>query len=202
MQVSVKGKQIDVGESLRGHVETEIGSMVDRYAARAIESHAVFSREAHLIRCEITVHFGRDLVVQAEGGATEAYAAFDQALDRAGKRLRRYKRRLRDHYHGRDRDGAEEAALAATTYVLAAEPEEAAEEPTADDGPVIVAEAVTEIPSLSVSEAVMRMDLASLPAFVFRNRKNGGLNVVYRRTDGHIGWVDPELAAPTPPRAS
>jgi len=201
MQVSVKGKQIDVGESLRGHVEAELGAMADRFAARAIEGHAVFSREAHLIRCEIAVHFGRDLVVHAEGGAPEAYVAFDQALDRAGKRLRRYKRRLRDYYHGRDRDGAE-AALAATAYVLAPEPEETAEEPAAEDGPVIVAETATEIPSLSVSEAVMRMDLAALPAFVFRNRKNGGLNVVYRRTDGHIGWVDPDLAAPAAPRAS
>jgi ribosomal subunit interface protein len=199
MQVSVKGKQIDVGESLRGHVETELGAMVEKYAGRAIGGHAVFSREAHLIRCEITVHFGRDLAVQAEGGATEAYAAFDQALDRAGKRLRRYKGRLRDHYQGRDRE-TEAEPLAATTYVLA--PEASEDETPAGDAPVIVAETATEIPSLSVSEAVMRMDLAGVPAFVFRNSKNGGVNVVYRRTDGHIGWVDPDLAAPQRARPS
>jgi ribosomal subunit interface protein len=194
MQLSVKGKQIDVGEALRGHVRDQLGAAVEKYAGRAIEGHAVFSREAHLINCEISIHFGRDLIVQAAGGATEAYAAFDQALDRAAARLRRYKRRLRDHHHGRDRE-TEGETLAATTYLLAAESGEEGEDATATgDAPVIVAETATEIPSLSVSEAVMRMDLADLPALVFRNRASGVLNVVYRRTDGHIGWVDPALA--------
>jgi ribosomal subunit interface protein len=194
MQISVKGKQIDVGESLRQHVQTELAAIAEKFAGRAIEGHAVFSREAHLINCEISVHFGRGLVVQSEGGATEAYAAFDQALDRAAKRLRRYKRRLRDHWHGRDRE-PEGEALGARTYLLAPESEEdLVESAPASDGPVIIAEIATEIPMLSVSEAVMRMDLADMPTFVFRNRKNGGLNVVYRRHDGNIGWVDPDLA--------
>jgi ribosomal subunit interface protein len=199
MQLFVKGKQIDVGDALRNHVRNELGAAVEKYAGRAIEGHAVFSREAHLINCEINIHFGRDLVVQAAGGATEAYAAFDQALDHAATRLRRYKRRLRDHHHGRDRE-PEGEALAATTYLLAPEIGDEAEEKVAGDAPVIIAETATEIPSLSVSEAVMRMDLADVPAFVFRNRGSGMLNVVYRRTDGHIGWVDPTLV-PSPRQA-
>jgi ribosomal subunit interface protein len=201
MQVSVKGKQVDVGESLRRRVETELASIVEKYVGRAIEGHATFSREAHLFHCELSVHFGRGLMVQAQGEAADAYAAFDVACERAGKRLRRYKRRLRDHQHGRDREPPE--SLPARTYLLAREPEEEPEQPggaegterTADGGPVIIAEMATEIPMLSVGEAVMRMDLADLPTLVFRNRSHGGLNVVYRRSDGHIGWVDPDLSA-------
>ena len=205
MQVSVKGKQIDVGESLRGHVEAALGAIADRLAARAIEGHAVFSREAHLIRCEVAVHFGRDLVVHAEGDATDAYAAFDQALDRAGKRLRRYKRRLRD-YHGRTRAAGEPPEMA-RSFVLApveeeaeegsdfgAETDMAAEGGAAADGgiaPVVIAEMSTELPQLTVGEAVMRMDLADSAVLLFRNRSHGELNIVYRRGDGNIGWIDP-----------
>jgi ribosomal subunit interface protein len=198
MQISVKGKQIDVGESLRQHVETELAAIAEKFAGRPIEGHAVFSREAHLINCELSVHFGRGLVVQSAGAATAPYASFDQALERAAKRLRRYKRRLRDHWHGRDREPAGET-LAARTYLLAPPGDDLVDTVPVSDAPVIVAELATEIPMLSVSEAVMRMDLADLPTFVFRNRKNGGLNVVYRRHDGNIGWVDPDLAGSREP---
>jgi ribosomal subunit interface protein len=211
MQVSVKGKQIDVGDSLRRHVEAAIAVIVEKYVGSAIEGHAAFSREAHLFHCELSVHFGRGLMVQAQGEAADAYAAFDLAVERTGKRLRRYKRRLRDHQHGRDRESPE--PLRARTYLLAREPDDdepaapdragapdaapAGDGATAEDGaPVIIAEMTTEIPTLSVGEAAMRMDLADLPSFVFRNRSHGGLNVVYRRNDGHIGWVDPDLSSP------
>jgi ribosomal subunit interface protein len=198
MQLSVKGKQLDVGESLRRHVADALESIVDKYAGRAIEANVVLSRDAHLICSDISVHVRRDIVVQAHAEADEAYAAFDTAADRVAKRLRRYKRRLHDQ-RTRPRaagpgDGEAEEVMTARTYVLAPEPEEE-DAPAAGDQPVVVAETATEIPSLTVGEAVMRMDLADVPAFLFKNRAHGGLNVIYRRRDGHIGWVDPDAGA-------
>jgi ribosomal subunit interface protein len=196
MQLSVKGKQIDVGDALRHHVESTLSGVVDKYFAKAIEAHAVFSREAHLFRADLSVHIGRDIVVQGQGEAPDAYAAFDSAADRVAKRLRRYKRRLRDH-HGKARE--EESVVSARSYVIADEPGEDAERASGADGasdqPVIIAEMVLEIPTVTVGEAVMRMDLADAPNFVFRNSANGGLNIVYRRRDGHIGWLDPDFSA-------
>jgi ribosomal subunit interface protein len=208
MQLSVKGKQIDVGDALRQHVATVLDGIVEKYFGRAIEAHVVFSREAHLMRSDISVHVHRDMVVQGQGAAADAYAAFDGAAERIAKRIRRHKRRLVDH-HGRNREAAAEG-VSARSYVLAAVADEPADSELAprDDGsvdeagdqPVIVAEMTCEIPTLSVGEAVMRMDLADVPSFIFRNRSHGGLNVVYRRNDGNIGWVDPDLAATPPPR--
>src|SRR5215472_9197610 len=204
MQLSVKGKQIDVGDALRQHVESVLAGIVEKYFGRAIEAHVVFSREAHLLRADMSVHVHRDMVVQGHALAGDAYSAFDNAAERIAKRIRRHKRRLVDDHHGRNREAAAEG-LRARSYVLAPETEEASESASqsADDGaagepgdqPVIVAEMTCEIPTLSVGEAVMRMDLADVPSFIFRNRTHGGLNVVYRRTDGNIGWVDPDLAA-------
>jgi ribosomal subunit interface protein len=192
MQLSVKGKQIDVGDALRGHVEASLAGIVEKYFEKAIEAHAVFSRQGHLIRSDISVHLRRDILVQGQASAADAYAAFDGAAEHIAKRIRRYKRRLR----GRHGQGHEAAAdrMSARSYVLADEAEDSAE--SASDGadqPVIVAEMTLEIPSLTVGEAVMRMDLADVPSFMFRNRAHGGLNVVYRRRDGHVGWVDPDL---------
>jgi ribosomal subunit interface protein len=200
MQLSVKGKQIDIGDALRIHVETSLSAIVDKYFEKAIEAHAVFSRQGNLIRSDLSVHLRRDILVQGQAMAADAYAAFDSAAEHIAKRIRRYKRRLRDR-QGQTHDAVAES-LSARSYVLAEETEEhedrigtLAEGPDepASDQPVIVAEMTCEIPSLTVGEAVMRMDLADVPSFIFRNRAHGGLNVVYRRRDGHIGWVDPDL---------
>jgi ribosomal subunit interface protein len=198
MQLSVKGKQIDVGDALRQHVQDTLGAIVEKYFGRAIEAHVVFSREAHLLRSDISVHVHRDMIVQGQGVSGDAYAAFDSAADRIAKRIRRHKRRLHDHHHdnhGRSREMALES-VSARSYVLAAEPEDGSEA-EAGDQPVIVAEMTCEIPTLTVGEAVMRMDLADVPSFIFRSSAHGGLNVVYRRSDGHIGWVDPDLNGPS-----
>ena len=134
--------------------------------------------------------------MEAQGEANEAYAAFDMAADRLSTRLRRHKRRLRDHHKMAEsgRDG-----IAAQAYVLAAGgnpdesglPEGDGVNGNTEGDPVIIAEMTTEIPSMTVGEAVMRMDLADLPAFMFRNSAHSGLNMVYRRPDGNIGWIDP-----------
>jgi ribosomal subunit interface protein len=194
MQVTVTGKQIDVGESLRGHVEAATVAVVDKYFGRALEAHVVFSRERHVFVSDISVHAGRGLLVQCQGRSEDAYAAFDGAAGRLEKQLRRYKRRLRNHHKGAKTGDEPEAQLQpATEHVLAQDDEsEAAGE---KDQPLIIAEMRTGIPQLSVSEAVMRLDLADLPALLFRNSKHGNLNMVYRRRDGNVGWIDPDLAA-------
>ncbi len=187
MDITVKGKNLNVGEALRAHVEGNLVADVTKFFDRALLATVIFSREAHMYRSEITVHAGRGLVMQGGATADEIYAAFDAALSRISKRLRRYKRRLRDHHKGR---GAEtEEVLSAQQYVLAPEHED--DEVPQDGQPAVIAEMTAEIDTLTVSEAVMRMDLADSPVMMFRNRAHGGLNVVYRRNDGHIGWIDP-----------
>ena len=191
MNLSVKGKNIDIGEALRGHVADRLNGVLDKYFGDAIEAAIVIGREAHFFRAQISVHIGRGILLQSTAEAGEAYAAFDAALDHLAKRLRRYKRRLRDH---RRADGQ---SLKAAQYVLAPEAEGEGEAASRADapGPAIVAEMASEVPTLSVADAVMRMDLADQPALLFLNSAHGGLNLVYRRGDGNIGWVDPELRA-------
>ena len=205
MQLSVTGKQTEIGEALRRHVEASLGSILDKYFKTAIEAHVIVSKEAHLNRAEISIHIGRGIVVNARAAASEAYLAFDAAAERLAKQLRRYKRRLRDHHaKGREPAGASERAM---DYVLAPIEEEEVEGETAEAGnvngaPAVIAEMSTELPSLTVGEAAMRMDLAEAPVLLFRNRSHGELNLVYRRTDGNIGWIDPKLDAARATRRS
>jgi ribosomal subunit interface protein len=189
MNLTVKGKQLDVGDALRTHCAERLDSVTSKYFGDAIEATVVFSREAHLYRADLSMHVGRNIQMNAGAEAAEPYVAFDGAVDRLAKRLRRYKRRLRDHHR-------EEAGppIAAQAYVLQAEPEAEAEtetEEAADEQPIVIAEMTTPVETLTVTQAVMRLDLAELPALMFRNPAHGGLNMVYRRPDGHVGWVDP-----------
>ena len=191
MHITVKGKQIEVGEALRGHMESALTAAVSKYFSNPLESQIVFTREAHLFRADVSVHVGRNILVQGQALAADAYAAGDTAIEHVAKRLRRHKRRLRDHHKERERDTAE--VLTAQSYVLAAEPDD-----LDDDGagagtqPAVVAEMTTEVLTLSVGEAVMRLDLGVQPALLFRHAGHGGLNLVYRRADGTIGWIDPQ----------
>lgn len=196
MQVTVKGKQLDVGDALRTHVNETLTQMVGKYFANPLEATVVLSKEAHLYTADIQVHVGRGILLQSNAVASEPYPAFDEAAEKVAKRLRRYKRRLRDH---NNKPGAAEERLPARKYILEAPTEEVEEEAapsaeSADGAPIIVAEMQTHIELLTVSEAVMRMDLGELPALMFRNRAHGGLNMVYRRPDGNVGWVDPAEA--------
>jgi ribosomal subunit interface protein len=196
MQLTVTGKQVDVGGALRRHVEESLDALLGKYFRTAIEAHAVFAREAHLIRTDLSLHVGRGIMIKSAGTASDYYPAFDAAAERLAKQLRRYKRRLRDH-HVRLRNQAEDLETA-RAFVLAPIDEEAESEPAPDGeatAPVVIAEMSTELPRLTVSEAVMRMDLADAPVLLFRNRSHGELNVVYRRGDGNVGWIDPALEA-------
>ena len=187
MRYQISGKHIDIGEALQTHVKAELGEVVEKYAQRPTEAVVVFSKSAHEYVCEATIHLSTGLSAQAKGHATEIYAAFESCREKMDKQLRRYKRRLKDH--SRERSQPVEFA-SADLYVLAAEEDE-----TEVDGdslaPVIVAEMETRVPTLSVGEAVMQMELAGAPLLVFRNEKHGGVNVVHRRDDGNVGWIDP-----------
>ncbi|MGR3649531.1 MAG: ribosome hibernation-promoting factor, HPF/YfiA family [Shimia sp.] len=187
MRYQITGKQIDVGEALQTHVKTELSGILEKYAGRPTDANIVFSKSAHEYVCEATVHLSTGLTAQAKAHATEIYAAFDQCGEKMDKQLRRYKRRLKDHHKERQ-DPVE--LFGAAAYILAPEQEDHEAEPETLQ-PVIVAEMETKIPSLSVGEAVMQMELAGAPVLVFKNEAKGGLNVVYRREDGNIGWVDP-----------
>ena len=206
MQLTVTGKQVDVGNSLRRHVESALEAILGKYFRTAIEAHAVFAREAHLIRADVSLHIGRGIVVNSGAAASDHYLAFDAAAERLAKQLRRYKRRLRED-HGRAHPPAERPEIA-RSFVLApidedaeaAWVEDAAAEAAADGAgagasPVVIAEMTTELPTLTVGEAVMRLDLADAPVLLFRNRSHGELNLVYRRVDGNIGWIDPAFEA-------
>lgn len=186
MEISINGKRLDVGGALRGHIEEHLTTTVAKYFSKAHDAAVTISREARLFRADISVHPIRGVLAKGHASADDAYAAFDAAAEHIAKQLRRYKRRLNDHHKGR----GGEVSIPAQQYVIAAETEE--EELPEQGQPVIIAELPTEISTLSVGEAVMRMDLADVPALMFRNRANGGLNVVYRRPDGNIGWIDPE----------
>lgn len=189
MDISIKGKGLDIGDALRGHVEEGLTTAVTKYFARAHDGAVTISREAHRFRVDISVHPVRGMLVQAHATADEPYAAFDSGLERISKQIRRYKRRMTNHHKRRGGDEALPVLQPAHQYVIALE--QGDEELPEEANPAIIAELPTQIDTLTVGEAVMRMDLADLPAMMFRNQANGGLNVVYRRSDGNIGWIDP-----------
>ena len=188
MQLTINGKQLDVGDALRGYIEEQLPSVVGKYFENPTDGHVTMSKQGSDIRADVTVHVGKGILLQGHALAGDAYAAFDEATEHVGTRLRRYKRRLRDHH--RNRDNAD--TLPALQYVLEAEDENQSDDAGSEpDQPVIVAEMETVIENLTPGDAVMRMDLANLPALMFRNISHGGLNMIYRRADGNIGWVDP-----------
>jgi ribosomal subunit interface protein len=194
MQLTIQGQQIDVGESLRGHVTDKIESVNEKYFNRAMDAKIIFSKETnHLFKTHISLRMGKDIAVEASAQEHDIYQCFDSANDKIAKQLRRYKRRLRDH-HDRMEDSVEAELMKARSYVLSEMASEAEEENETTDqqDPTVVAEMVTNIQTMTVSEAVMRMDLADQGAVMFRNPNHDGLNMVYRRSDGNIGWVDPQ----------
>ena len=186
MRYQISGKQIDIGTALQTYVEDELGNMLSKYSGRPTDANVIFSKSGHESVCEATVHLSTGLTAQAKGNANEIYAAFDACAEKMDKQLRRYKRRLKDHHKQR----SEPVELyGAPSYILASDKADESEPDTLQ--PMIVAEMETKIPSLSVGEAVMQMELAGAPVLVFRNEGKDGLNVVYRRDDGNIGWIDP-----------
>jgi ribosomal subunit interface protein len=188
MRVQVQGKQIDVGDALTEHVTRHLSAAVEKYFDRPVEAIVTFSRDARAYRCDAQVRLPTGLTAASSATANDAYAAFDQGSERIEKQIRRYKRRLRDHHQNR-RKPIE--AVEAAAYVLdAGNGRDESDEPESLQ-PVIVAEMTHSIQSLSVGEAVMQLELANKAFLMFRNDGNGRVNLVYRRDDGNVGWVDP-----------
>ena len=188
MRYQITGKQIDIGEALQTHVKDNLSTVFEKFAGRPTDANVVFSRDAHEYVCEATVHLSTGLTAQAKAHAVDIYASFDGCAEKMEKQLRRYKRRLKDHHKDR---AVPVELLDAASYILAASDEPEDSEPESLQ-PMIIAEMETKIPSLSVGEAVMQMELAGAPVLVFRNEKqDAGVNIVYRRDDGNIGWIDP-----------
>lgn len=191
MDVQVSGKNIETGEALRTHVTDRLSDSVQKYFGRGAEAVVSFVKERHLVECEMTAHLFSGVFLAAHGTGGDAYAAFEEGLDKLEKRVRRYKRRLKNHHVNGNR--APMPAEAAAYRLLAPLPEEDEGEAdiNGDPTPVVVAEQVTSLREMTVGAAVMQLDLAESPAIVFKNAAHGRLNVVYRRRDGHIGWIDP-----------
>lgn len=187
MELTVKGKHLDVGDSLREHVRANLTHTAGKYFRDPIDATVVFTKEKnHRYKADISIHLGSGIVLQAASEADDPYPAFDVASQRVATRLSRYKDRLRDHHR---QEGLSEAVAAAYTTFSS---NENAEAENGKGAPAIVAEMQTNLPTLAVSDAVMRLELGDLPALLFRNAGHGGYNMVYRRKDGNIGWVDPQ----------
>lgn len=187
MRYQITGKQIDIGEALQIHVKAELGAILEKYSGRPTDATVIFSKDAHEFVCEAIIHLSTGLTAQARGHNTDIYAALDQCGEKMDKQLRRYKRRLKDHHKTRPQP----VELSdASSYILAGSNETEDSEPESLQ-PIIIAEMAAKIPLLSVGEAVMQMEIAGVPALVFRNERNKNVNVVYRRDDENIGWIDP-----------
>ncbi|WP_043834016.1 ribosome hibernation-promoting factor, HPF/YfiA family [Muricoccus aerilatus] len=203
MQITVAGKGVETGEALKTHVTDGLEAVTRKYFDHAIDAHVTFRKDRAFFACDINLRAGRGLNMRAEGEGVDAHRAFADAAAHIGKRLRRYRRRVNEHARSlaEERDPLTELARA---VVLREEPDEEAPEAVPADGEAVtadgyangavVAEAPTEISRLTVPEAVMRLDLSQETVLMFRNRGTGVLNVVYRRADGHVGWIDPQTA--------
>jgi ribosomal subunit interface protein len=190
MDIRVSGHQIDTGEALRQQVDSRLSGIAEKFFSRAVSSQVTFGKGPydHSFTCDIVAHVPQGVVLKGHGAGALAQAAFDQAADRIEKQLRRYKRRLKDRHAQSAFAEAETEAIDAGYTIFAPAPDE--EEPV--DNPPVVAETRVDIPTASVSDAVMLLDLRNTNALMFRNTGTGAFNMVYRRGDGTIGWVEPQ----------
>jgi len=190
MTLQVTGKNVDAGEAFKDYIADKIGGVLEKYIGPELSGHVRLEKERASFRTDCSIRLKTGVLVEAHGMGSDAYASADAAIERLEKRVRRYKRRLKDH-HLRPSE-AEQRAMLANDYVVQVDREEE-ENATTQDHPIIIAETESSITSMSVGEAVMRLDLAESAVLVFRNAGNGQINVVYRRPDGHVGWVDPKV---------
>jgi ribosomal subunit interface protein len=190
MEIRVSGHQVDTGEALRGHVQERLTAMAEKFFSRAISAHVTFGRgpHDHAFTCDIVAHVRQGVILKGSGQAADAHPAFDQAAERIEKQLRRYTRRLKDR-HGAGLVQALEDVPADAGYTVFQVGDEE-EEPS--DNPPVIAETKVDIPDASVSDAVMLLDLRNTNALLFRNSVTAKFNMVYRRGDGTIGWVEPQ----------
>ena len=199
MPLRISGKNIDIGEALRERINARLAEACDKYFdGGGYSGHVTVAKEAFGFRTDSVLHLDSGVVLEANGMAADAYASADQAAERLGKRLRRYGRRLKDRSAARRENGRgnvlpAEAIELAPSYVIAA-PDDDSETEANDFNPVIVAESTTTLRRMPVSDAVQELDITGAAVVVFRHAGHGGINVVYRRNDGNVGWIDPPVS--------
>ncbi|PZU11916.1 ribosome-associated translation inhibitor RaiA [Sphingomonas sp.] len=193
MDIRVSGHQVDTGDALRTHVEDRLQGVADKYFSRSISAHVTFGNAPHsAFSCDIVAHVMQGVILKGSGQGTEAHPAFDVAADRIETQLRRYMRRLKNKHGTNGVASAEPGEIADDAgYTVF----QAAEEESAGEHPPIVAELRVDVPEASVGDAVMMLDLRNTNALLFKNSGTGAFNMVYRRGDGTIGWVEPQRAA-------
>jgi len=194
MTLRVSGKNIDIGEALRGRVGERIAESVAKFFNGGYSGHVTVGKEGFGFRTECAIHLDTGRVLHADGMAADAYASADQAALRIEKRLRRYKSRLKER-PARANETRKAAGVDMASYVIAA-PDHDTDEEAGEFAPVVVAESTAVLETLSVSEAVSELDLTGAPVVIFRHAAHGRVNVVYRRADGNIGWLDPPATKP------
>ncbi|GAC1335196.1 MAG: ribosome-associated translation inhibitor RaiA [Beijerinckiaceae bacterium] len=186
MPLRISGKNLDIGEALRQHVNERLESATSKYFDGSVNGHVVITPEGSGYHSDCTLHLASGVTLQVDGRAREPYASFDQAADRIEKRLRRYKRRLKDHHYGNGNATAA-AGDAVANYVLAPPGEAEAE----SFNPSVIVETTSQLPRMAVATAVLELDMSDAPVLVFRHISSARINIVYRRSDGNIGWIDP-----------
>ena len=198
MTLRISGKSINVGDALRGRVSERTDEVLRKYFDGNYSGHITVSKDSHGFRTDCALHLDSGITLEAESNAADAYASADQALLMIEKRLRRYKSRLKDRSarkaHAASQALAAMEALDAPSYVIEAPAE--SDDEMIGYSPVIIAEATTSLRRLSVSEAVMELDLTGAAALVFQHGSSGRVNVIYRRADGNVGWIDPPAVKP------
>lgn len=192
MDIRVSGHRVDTGKAIRQHVEDRLQGIADKYFSRAISAQVTFGKgpHDHGFTCDIVAHVMQGLVLKGSHAAPEAHLAFDGAADKIEKQLRRYTRRLKDRNNGHAQAALDAAFDAGYTVFQIGEEEE-----DVVDAPPVIAETRVDVPDASVSDAVMMLDLRNTNALLFKNSGTGNYNMVYRRADGTIGWVEPNRAA-------
>lgn len=190
MPLRVSGKNLDIGESLRTHVREKIETLIARYFDGQVTGHVVISPEGSTYRTDCSLHLSSGMNLQAEGRAHEPYASFEQSADKIERRLRKYKKRLKEHASGHDAGADARQRLEVANFVIEA-PSEDLEEAPVDFAPVVVAEGTHLLKTMSVATAVSELDLTGAPVVVFQHATSSRVNIVYRRRDGAIGWLDP-----------
>jgi ribosomal subunit interface protein len=188
MALRISGKNVDVGDALRTHVTDRVEDALSKYFSGGYTGHVTLSREGAGFKSECLLHLDTGIVLQVSAQDQEPRQSFDLAAEKIDKRLRRYKRKLKDH-HGNNGNGRDD--FEAASYILASTEDE--EELPADFNPLVIAETSAKVKTMTVGMAVMELDLTEAPVVLFKNAANGGVNVVYRRSDGNIGWIDPAL---------
>ena len=192
MEIRVSGHQVDTGAALRDHVDERMQGIASKYFARAISAQVTFGRGPHDngFSCDIVAHVMQGLILKGSGSAMEAHPAFDIAAEKIERQLRRYMRRLKNHHAGEDQAAAQPAEAVDNARYTVFDSDEEVEEVA--DHPLIVAETRVDVPDATVSDAVMMLDLRNTNALLFKNMGTDALNMVYRRGDGTIGWVEPQ----------